>query len=108
MMEQLDLVSSALDRLEKMIAGLKQENDSLHAEIAQLKNTVDDRDLEILQLQEDAEKLAAAEKAGKEEVEKRLDTLIERINAIVPPELASEPETSANAQPQQEQQQEQQ
>ena len=66
MMEQFERVNEALDRLEEMLSGMKAKNDTLCREIAELKGIIEDRDLEIMQLQEDAEKLAAASRAEKE------------------------------------------
>ena len=65
MMEQFERVNEALDRLEEMLSGMKAKNDTLCREIAELKGIIEDRDLEIMQLQEDAEKLAAASRAEK-------------------------------------------
>lgn len=65
MMEQFERVNKALDRLEEMLSGMKAKNDTLCREIAELKGIIEDRDLEIMQLQEDAEKLAAASQGRK-------------------------------------------
>ena len=77
MMEQFERVNEALDRLEEMLSGMKAKNDTLCREIAELKGIIEDRDLEIMQLQEDAEKLAAASRAEKEE---RARYLLDKVN----------------------------
>ena len=63
MMEQFEKFNEALDRLEAILTEMKNDNEALRRENAELKGVIEDRDLEILQLQEDAEKAAAAAKA---------------------------------------------
>ena len=70
MMEQFEKFNEALDRLEAILTEMKNDNEALRRENAELKGVIEDRDLEILQLQEDAEKAAAAAKAEKDENEK--------------------------------------
>ncbi|MDO5115354.1 MAG: hypothetical protein Q4D58_04585 [Synergistaceae bacterium] len=82
MMEQFEKFNEALDRLEGVLGGLKSENEALRREVAELKGIIEDRDLEILQLQEDAEKSAAACKAEKEEIGGTLDSLLGRMGRL--------------------------
>ena len=88
MMEQFERVNEALDRLEKMLDGMKSENEALGREISELKGIIEDRDLEIMQLQEDAEKLAASSRAEKEELGSRLDGLLGRMCKLTAQELS--------------------
>ena len=82
MMEQFERVNEALDRLEEMLSGMKAKNDTLCREIAELQGIIEDRDLEIMQLQEDAEKLAAASRAEKEELGSCLEGLLGRMGKL--------------------------
>ena len=87
MMEQFERVNEALDRLEKMLDGMKSENEALGREISELKGIIEDRDLEIMQ--EDAEKLAASSRAEKEELGSRLDGLLGRMCKLTAQEQAA-------------------
>ena len=89
MMEQFERVNEALDRLEKMLDGMKSENEALGREISELKGIIEDRDLEIMQLQEDAEKLAASSRAEKEELGSRLVGLLGRMCKLTAQEQAA-------------------
>ena len=89
MMEQFERVNEALDRLEKMLDGMKSENEALSREIAELKGIIEDRDLEIMQLQEDAEKQAAASRAEKEELGSCLEGLLGRMCRMTAQEQAA-------------------
>ncbi len=86
MMEQFEKFNEALDRLEAILTEMKNDNEALRRENAELKGVIEDRDLEILQLQEDAEKAAAAAKAEKDEIGNTLDSLLGRMGR-----LASQP-----------------
>ena len=79
MMEQFEKFNEALDRLEAILTEMKNDNEALRRENAELKGVIEDRDLEILQLQEDAEKAAAAAKAEKDEIGNTLDSLLGRM-----------------------------
>ncbi len=82
MMEQFERFNEALDRLETILADMKNEIDALRRENTELKGVIEDRDLEILQLQEDAEKAAAAAKVEKDDIGSTLDSLLGRIGRL--------------------------
>ena len=82
MMDQFEKFSKALDRLEQTITAMKNENEALRRENGELKGVIEDRDLEILQLQEDAEKAAAAARAEKDEIGSTLDSLLGRMGRL--------------------------
>ena len=65
-----------------MMEQFEKFNEALRRENAELKGVIEDRDLEILQLQEDAEKAAAAAKAEKDEIGNTLDSLLGRMGRL--------------------------
>jgi len=89
-MQQFELIENAIGRLEKMISDMRSENEALTKEVRELKGIIDDRDLEILQLQEEAQKRSAEDDSEKAAVKKRLEGLLDRVNAIAPEEHESE------------------
>ena len=82
MNENFEKLNAALDDIESLLASLKSENDALKNETAELRGKLDDRELEILQLQENAEKAAAANEAEKTEIGECLEKLAERMNRL--------------------------
>jgi len=85
-MQQFELIENAIGRLEKMISDIRSENEALTKEVRELKGIIDDRDLEILQLQEEAQKRSAEGDSEKNAIKKRLEGLLDRVNAIAPEE----------------------
>lgn len=84
MIEQFDKIDDAMEKIEAVFHALKQEIERLARENKDLKSIIDDRDLEILQLQETAEKASTETSGEKTEVTNRLQTLLERMQSVVP------------------------
>ena len=93
-MERFEKFNAALDRLEQIIFDMKSKNEELARENSELKNVIEDRDLEILQLQEDAEKAAAASQAERDEIALRLDSLLLRMGQLAGEKQEQEQEYS--------------
>lgn len=84
MIQRFEQLEDALNRLENIIVGMKQENEKLTHDVCELKGVIDDRDLEIMQLQEDAQKKTEERGAEKSEIENRLEGLLGRVRALAP------------------------
>ena len=97
MIEQFDQIDSAMGKIEVIFQALKQELERLTKENKDLKGIIEDRDLEILQLQESVEKASTETSSEKNEVSNRLQTLLDRMQNMIPEGKAEQPAASRDS-----------